>query len=399
MSRIPIASTLRNRSASTAKDARLLNCFVENKGDPTKGGVSRVTKRPALVANFEALEGGAGSGQGLFAFTTPSGTSTIVGIQNDVLNTFPTSIPTRLSFTTQPSDWKIQTAMSPSIVVKAMDSFGGVATSFTGNVTLEFYANPNGGTLSGTLTVAAVAGVATFSNVKIDKVGGGYRLLATSGTIFGAGRNTKSNTFKIISNLSFTGQPTSTIINDPVVAQVSIVDSASAVITGYTGNVTLSLAVNLTSATLSGTLTKAAVNGVANFTDLSINVEGTYLLQATADSGGMATAYSDSFVIAQYILVAGSAGAQRGYKQDTGLGSLTPNTLNGATIVFLESKITATTNTALWTSAVAPQNFFTSITIGGVTLTSASATYTGATWTWTGTVLIPATGTYAVTFV
>ena len=36
--------------------------------------------------------------------------------------------------------------------------------------------NPGGGTLSGTTTVAAVAGVATFSNLSINKAGTGYTL-------------------------------------------------------------------------------------------------------------------------------------------------------------------------------------------------------------------------------
>jgi hypothetical protein len=41
-------------------------------------------------------------------------------------------------------------------------------------------ANPVGGTLSGTTTVAAVAGTATFANLSIDKAGAGYTLAATS---------------------------------------------------------------------------------------------------------------------------------------------------------------------------------------------------------------------------
>src|SRR6185295_12971725 len=56
-----------------------------------------------------------------------------------------------------------------SVVVQARDSAGQVATSFTGTVTISIATNPAGGTLSGTTSVAAVAGVATFSNLSIDK--------------------------------------------------------------------------------------------------------------------------------------------------------------------------------------------------------------------------------------
>jgi hypothetical protein len=42
------------------------------------------------------------------------------------------------------------------------------------------------GTLSGTKTVNAVNGVATFSDLSIDQVGNGYTLTVTSAGIIGA---------------------------------------------------------------------------------------------------------------------------------------------------------------------------------------------------------------------
>ncbi|MGD0020639.1 MAG: hypothetical protein ABSD62_15470, partial [Candidatus Limnocylindrales bacterium] len=47
-------------------------------------------------------------------------------------------------------------------------------------VTIAIGTNPGGGTLSGTTSVAAVAGVATFSNLSINLPGTGYTLSATS---------------------------------------------------------------------------------------------------------------------------------------------------------------------------------------------------------------------------
>src|SRR2546430_17508951 len=55
------------------------------------------------------------------------------------------------------------------------------ATGFTGNVQVAIEANPGGGTLSGTATVAAVAGVATFSTLSINRTGAGYTLTAAAG--------------------------------------------------------------------------------------------------------------------------------------------------------------------------------------------------------------------------
>jgi hypothetical protein len=47
-------------------------------------------------------------------------------------------------------------------------------------VSLSIENNPGGGTLNGTTTVAAVGGVATFSNLNISKAGQGYTLVASS---------------------------------------------------------------------------------------------------------------------------------------------------------------------------------------------------------------------------
>jgi hypothetical protein len=49
-------------------------------------------------------------------------------------------------------------------------------TSATNAVTLAIGANPSNGTLSGTTTVNAVNGVATFSGLNISKTGTGYLL-------------------------------------------------------------------------------------------------------------------------------------------------------------------------------------------------------------------------------
>src|SRR5207244_5714327 len=47
-------------------------------------------------------------------------------------------------------------------------------------VTVALAANPGGATLSGTTSIAAVAGVATYSTLRLDKVGTGYTLTATA---------------------------------------------------------------------------------------------------------------------------------------------------------------------------------------------------------------------------
>ena len=55
-----------------------------------------------------------------------------------------------------------------------------VFTSASNQVTLSLGANPGGATLSGTLTVTAASGVATFPNAILDKAAAGYTLVAQS---------------------------------------------------------------------------------------------------------------------------------------------------------------------------------------------------------------------------
>src|SRR5207244_7870841 len=82
--------------------------------------------------------------------------------------------------------------------VAILDRFGNAATSATNAVTVTLGTNPGGATLSGTTTVNASAGLATFADVSIDRPGSGYTLVAASGTLTSA----TSAAFDII---AFTG--------------------------------------------------------------------------------------------------------------------------------------------------------------------------------------------------
>ena len=92
-----------------------------------------------------------------------------------------------LAFTQQPSDTVVSTTITPSVTVEVLDSGNHVVPSATDAITLAIGTDPSSGsaTLSGTTTVSAVAGVATFSDLSIDKVGYGYTLNATASGLTG----------------------------------------------------------------------------------------------------------------------------------------------------------------------------------------------------------------------
>ncbi len=93
--------------------------------------------------------------------------------------------PAQLAFSQQPTTVGAGATISPAVTVSVEDSLGNVADTDSSSVTLSLGNNPGGGTLSGTLTVTAVNGVATFNNLSINAAGSGYTLVATDTTVPG----------------------------------------------------------------------------------------------------------------------------------------------------------------------------------------------------------------------
>jgi len=88
-------------------------------------------------------------------------------------------------FLVQPTNTTLNQPVTPAVQVAIMDIYGNVATSFTATV----YMDPGsswtpGATLEGSgRQRAANAGIATFENLKIDKVGVGYTIVASATAI------------------------------------------------------------------------------------------------------------------------------------------------------------------------------------------------------------------------
>lgn len=93
-----------------------------------------------------------------------------------------------LSFSTQPHSGVVGqditgAAINPSgppVTVQLLDANGNLMTGSSAPVTIALGNNPAGATLGGTTTVNAVNGVASFSNLTLNKPGGRYTLVASS---------------------------------------------------------------------------------------------------------------------------------------------------------------------------------------------------------------------------
>ncbi|HEY6110523.1 MAG TPA: hypothetical protein VIV56_16595, partial [Gemmatimonadales bacterium] len=265
-------------------------------GTGTAGANLAGTKTVAVaagVASFSDLSIDlAGNG-----YTLSARSSGITGTVSDAFDILIGSL-TQVVITQQPATDTAGQILSP-VEVTAKDAAGNTVTSFTGNITMSIVVNPSGGTLSGTATKAAVAGVATFSNLSIDKAGTGYRLQAAAGSL-----KDTSQAFSILAGtatkLAFTQQPTNTTSGASISPSVKVAaqDAFGNTVSSFTGNVTVAITsgTGTAGAVLSGTLTLAANNGVATFSNLSIDKAGTgYTLRATAS--GLTTATSAAFSI------------------------------------------------------------------------------------------------------
>ena len=209
----------------------------------------------------------------------------------------PPPLPAKLAFTSQPVSAMAGDAINPDVQVTIEDSLGRTVITPTNLVTLAIGASQGGGTLTGTLSAAAISGVATFSNLHIDKPGSAYTLIAT---VPGLAEAT-SAPFDITpaaAQLVFAVQPRDAAAGASIApaVQVAATDSAGDRATAFAGYVTVTIGTNPGGITLSGTTTARAVNGVATFDNLSIQREGTgYTL--TAASGALKGATSAPFTI------------------------------------------------------------------------------------------------------
>jgi sugar lactone lactonase YvrE len=131
-----------------------------------------------------------------FAFSPPSITYT-TGVIADTSGqdyTVTSASASKLAFAQQPHNAVVNATMMPPVTVEIQDELGNLITTATNTVALSLAANPGGAALAGTVSKAAVAGVATFNDLSLDKISSGYALTAASSGLAGA----TSSSFDII---------------------------------------------------------------------------------------------------------------------------------------------------------------------------------------------------------
>jgi hypothetical protein len=176
----------------------------------TTGAVVALSSNSAGTPIFATTAGGAsialvtipaGSSTATFYYgdtkATGAGTVTVTAAAGGLTGTtlggaIAPAAATQLQFGQQPTNTAKSATITPAVTARILDQFSNLTTS-TASVTIAIENNPpsllglTAGTLNGTKTVTAVAGVASFNNIRIDggilNLGGegnGYTLKVTS---------------------------------------------------------------------------------------------------------------------------------------------------------------------------------------------------------------------------
>ena len=252
---------------------------VDNAGNPVTG--AHVTWAVAsgggtLTSMQNATDA---TGQATATATTGSTTGPMVitatldnGQNVQFGETVSAGLPSALRFTTNPSNASGGGTITPAVQVTALDASGNVSTLVSVAVTVALAGGNPAATLSGTKTVSSVNGVATFSNLSVDKLATGYTLVATAGALtissapFAVGTSTATR-------IVLVGPSTYTIPAGTLptgTKGILVTDVTGAAVAGVPVAVGIP---NFSGATFDTTLTTDA-NGFITFTELAEGAPG-----------------------------------------------------------------------------------------------------------------------------
>ena len=266
-------------------------------GTDPSGGTATLAGNSAALVNGQALFNAASINKAGTAYTLRASAGSLAQPTSNSFNI--TGAPaTKLVFLQQPGNVAAGTAIAPALKVQVQDATGTPVTTSTATVTLAIATNPGSSTLGGTLSANAVAGVATFANVTLNKIGTGYTLRASSTGLAGITSNAFNVTTGAAAKLAFVQPPTSAVAGATLTPAVTVqvLDAGGNPVSASTATVTLAIGSNPGGSSLNGTTGVAAVSGVASFNTLSLNkAGGGYTLAASAS--GLTGATSTSFDI------------------------------------------------------------------------------------------------------
>jgi hypothetical protein len=210
----------------------------------------------------------------------------------NVIRTFAITPPaTAAAITTQPAGAGSGSELGTQPVIRIVDSGGNTVTTSTVNVVASIASGT--GTLSGTTTIAASSGIATFTNLVVTGTAGAFTLTFTPTSLTAATSNSLTITAGPASKVAITRASVGTQRRAAFTTQpqITIQDASNNTITSSTAVVTATITSG-SGGSFIGASTATAVSGIATFNGLGIdgNVGTVYTITYTADGLLVATA-------------------------------------------------------------------------------------------------------------
>lgn len=234
--------------------------------------------------------------------------ATATGLPVIVSDAFQVGIgpPAVLTFVTQPTATVASEPITPSPQVRVTDAFGNLVVEPSIVITLALGNNPSGASLSGDKTRSTVEGVATFPGLELNTAGTGYTLVATYGDLPPATSAAFDVTGRPATSLHVETQPSDVVAGQPITpaVRVSVRNDLGEIVQTDTRDITIAVNTGASGATLGGTKTITAVDGVATFADLTLDKIGAYTLIATSSGLTSATTHSFDVTPAQAVKLA-----------------------------------------------------------------------------------------------
>ncbi|MEO8337131.1 MAG: Ig-like domain-containing protein [bacterium] len=285
---LPIAPSVIVKEANGQPLANITVTFAVASGSGSIANATATTNASGIASAGAWALGAVVGMQGI--------TATVAGVAPLTFTATATPVPTppaQLGLARAASNASATVPFAVQPIIEIRDAAGVLVPTATNVVTATISA---GGRLTGTISVAAVAGVATFTDLTPLDPG------TFTVTYLSPGLASVSNTITVLSppggaatKLALTTQPAGGTTASPLTTQpvVELQDVAS-----LRSLDTVSVTVTVASGpgVLSGTTTVPPVNGIVTFTDLRLSAAGTYTLKF--DAAGVTSVTSIAVVVA-----------------------------------------------------------------------------------------------------
>ncbi len=235
-------------------------------------------------------------------YSAGTGYDLVTGLGSPVVNVLVsslsgTSTPTstsHLAFQQSPSTGTAGQLLG-TIKVAVENQSGQVVTTDNSTITLSIASGAGGFANTSTVSVQAVNGVATFTNLLLD-TSGNYTISASDGSLTGATSSNITISAAQAAKVVFQQSPTTGTVSQALsTVTVAIEDQFGNIVTSNSSVVTISVASGPGNFTSGSTLSVAAVNGIATFNNLVLATAGSYTLKVS--DGSLTTATTGSLTV------------------------------------------------------------------------------------------------------